>query len=65
MAKLEWTILTQEDVDDIERNRCNVKRGPRSKIYCEQDVRTHWTTPDGKLAHTGRNDRGYWYTWSP
>ena len=62
MTALEWRIVPPEEVADLEAHRCRSRRGIRSKIECEQDIRTHWADEYGQV-HTGRSDRGYWYTW--
>lgn len=47
---LEWEIFTPEQVADYYDNRCDTKRGPRSKITCEQDVRTRPALFDLEVA---------------
>ena len=62
MTTLEWRIVPPEEVEDRRANRCQATRGPRSKIQCEDDVRTHYTDEYGHI-HMARGVRGQWYTW--
>lgn len=54
---LGWYIVPLEEIEERELNRCNVTRGPRSKIQCEIDSREH---PE---FHAGRGARGQWFFW--
>lgn len=58
MTDLKWVIVPPEEVEAYYRNRCPVRRGPRSTVQCEQDTRTH------AEFHAGRGARGQWFTWS-
>jgi len=54
---LTWHILSDEEAQAEEDNRCNVRRTKRSIIQCEQDQRRHAD------FHAGRGARGTWFTW--
>lgn len=58
MAKLEWRIVSPEEHEEEERNRCRARRGPRGTVECEIDRRKH------PAFHAGRGVRGQWFTWS-
>lgn len=59
--KLEWRIVSPEEIADKEAHRCTSRRSRRSKIRCEMDVRDHEL--ENCKFHTGRGELGQWFTW--
>ena len=58
--KIEWRRITEEELRQLEENRCKATRGPRSTVRCELYEGHLWEPTNG---HMGRGRSGQWFRW--